>query len=1021
MDLLQKLTEEGFIDNEQVSFVLDKVREKGQKKEEVLLENEIIEEEKLFSIKAELFGIPLKKYNEVDVESVSAYTMKIFQGEFLDNYKVAVVGRTGETIDIGMVYPEDIKAKEAVNFIAKKEELLYNIYLITPSTFEKLKENASDVSKEITSPLLRKLLERELLKKEEAEEVLRTAEKEKKVIEEVILEKEMLSEDDLFEVKSEILTLPIRDNIDVENIPLDVLNIIHKDSAIHYKMVPLGKTEEKVDIGMVYPENERAQEALKFISRQDIFSYNIYLITLSSFNKIVTRYQEVKSEREDFLERLVEKKLIDENQANIVREQSERENVKKEEILVKESIVGENDLFRVKSEVLKTPYKEGVNTDDITEDVASIITQDTVEHYKVVPLKKEDKKIEIGMVYPEDERAQDAVKMLLEQRGVEYEVFLISISAFREGLAKIKSYNKEGESTLTEKLIIEGYLDRQKAQEIEEEKIARKTTREELLVKEKIIGEEDLFIIKSDVVGVPFRSVISSDGISEDLLRLIPEDSANYYKMAPIGKEGDVVEIGMVYPENLRAKEALKFLSRRDGFKYSIYLISISTFEDISKQYRTLSKEVGAALEDIEDMDIEEETTRGIDMDQDVGRLAEEAPIVKVVAVILRNAIEGGASDIHIEPTREKLKVRFRVDGTLYASLYLPINIHLAIVARIKILAGLKIDEQRLPQDGRFSTKMRSKNIDFRVSTFPTTLGEKVVIRVLDPEKGLRSIDDLGVMGRNFEILEQSIKRPTGMTLVTGPTGSGKTTTLYALLKILNNENVNIVTLEDPVEYFMDGVNQSQVHSEIGYVFAKGLRQILRQDPDIIMVGEIRDDETADLAVHAALTGHMVLSTIHTNNAIGVVPRLIDMGIKPFLIPAALNTAMSQRLVGRLCEKCKEQTTPTPEVEMMIKEEIDKIPLESRAGLDIPDPITIFSAPGCKYCSQEGVVGRMAICEVLKMTPELGEIIMGDLNERKLREEALRQGMITVKQDGMIKVMQGYTTIREVLRATEEK
>lgn len=288
-------------------------------------------------------------------------------------------------------------------------------------------------------------------------------------------------------------------------------------------------------------------------------------------------------------------------------------------------------------------------------------------------------------------------------------------------------------------------------------------------------------------------------------------------------------------------------------------------------------------------------------------RLAEEAPITKVVAVILGHGVDGRAADIHIEPIEGKVRVRFRLDGILHASIFLPFHLLPALISRIKILASMKIDETRVPQDGRFSTKINGKNIDFRVSTFPTMLGEKVAIRVLDPTQGLINLDDLGLTQRNIQLVREAIAKPYGLLLSTGPTGSGKTTTLYTLLRMLNKEGKNIVTLEDPVEYFIDGVNQSQIRTEIGYTFATGLRHVLRQAPDIIMVGEIRDEETASLSIHSALTGHLVLSTLHTNNALGVIPRLIDLGIRPFLISPTLKLAIAQRLVRKLCSECKKR------------------------------------------------------------------------------------------------------------------
>jgi type II secretory ATPase GspE/PulE/Tfp pilus assembly ATPase PilB-like protein len=339
-------------------------------------------------------------------------------------------------------------------------------------------------------------------------------------------------------------------------------------------------------------------------------------------------------------------------------------------------------------------------------------------------------------------------------------------------------------------------------------------------------------------------------------------------------------------------------------------------------------------------------------------------------------------------------------------------------VSRIKVLSNLKIDETRIPQVGRFRTVLMGRDIDFRVATFPTPAGEKVAIRVLDPLVGLRSLEDLGLLGRNERLVKKAIGKPYGMVLLTGPTGSGKTTTLYALMQILNNEQVNIVSLEDPVEYYIDGLNQSQVHPEIGYDFASGLRQILRQDPDVIMVGEIRDDETAGLAVHAALTGHIVLSTLHTNNAIGVIPRLIDMGVEPFLLPASLNIMIAQRLVPRLCQKCLTKKSPSPEVADIIKKELSKLPDEDKTLVHLDD-LSVFESKGCEACKGKGIAGRIAFFEVLEMTRQLESSIGEHMNEGLLLQEAERQNMLTLRQDGILKALQGFVSIETVLRETE--
>jgi len=402
-------------------------------------------------------------------------------------------------------------------------------------------------------------------------------------------------------------------------------------------------------------------------------------------------------------------------------------------------------------------------------------------------------------------------------------------------------------------------------------------------------------------------------------------------------------------------------------------------------------------------------------------RVVEEAPISKVVAVILRHAVDGSASDIHVEPGREKLRVRFRLDGILHSSIFLPLRILPAIVARIKILSNLKIDETRIPQDGRFSTKVGDRNIDFRVSSFPTTLGEKVAIRILDPGERKADFEEMGIIGRNLKTIERALKKPYGMILATGPTGSGKTTTLYAILGLFNKDEVNIMTLEDPVEYFIEGVNQSQVKPEIGYSFASGLRYTLRQDPDILMVGEIRDEETASLSIHAALTGHILLSTLHTSNTLGVIPRLIDMGIQPFLLPPTLSLAIAQRLIRKLCVHCKKKIKANKEIKKILLKEIENFPSAVKADTKLGKTLYIYEPVGCKRCNNVGYSGRTGVYEILEMTDQLSKLILTKPSEAQIGEEAERQGMLRMKQDGILKVCQGITSLEEVLRVAEEK
>lgn len=575
---------------------------------------------------------------------------------------------------------------------------------------------------------------------------------------------------------------------------------------------------------------------------------------------------------------------------------------------------------------------------------------------------------------------------------------------------------------LLQQLVKNKIIDKKISSEVKDEMIKTGKTPEELLLEKKLIQESDLFKLKSEVLNIPLRENLP-DEVMPDVLSLIPKESVEYYKIFPfrIDRENKLFEVGMVYPESIQAQEALKFLARQHKLILNTFLITPSTFAKYLNKYDILEKEFAQALEGIG----AETETKGLEdrifEKAELGRLVEEAPTIKMVAVILRQAVEGAASDIHIEPTSVNSRVRFRFDGVLYASLFLPLKIHPAIVARIKILSNLKIDETRVPQDGRFSTQIASKRVDFRVSTFPTTLGEKVVIRILDPEKGLKTFENLGLEGRNFDLLKEAIDQPYGMILVTGPTGSGKTTTLYAVLNILNNDGVNIVTLEDPVEYFLEGVNQSQVKPEINYTFARGLRQILRQDPDIIMVGEIRDEETASLAIHAALTGHLVLSTLHTNNASGVVPRLIDMGIRPFLIPPSLNLTVGQRLVRVLCPVCKQKAKAEGEAKKYLLEKIKSFPEEFKKKVKMQEPFYVYKAEGCKQCGNKGYSGRTAVFEVIKMTDKMAEILYKEPTEQAFFKEARAQGMTTMEEDGILKVLQGITSVEEVLETLESK
>jgi type IV pilus assembly protein PilB len=577
---------------------------------------------------------------------------------------------------------------------------------------------------------------------------------------------------------------------------------------------------------------------------------------------------------------------------------------------------------------------------------------------------------------------------------------------------------------LLEELKKQGKLTENQIQEIKSGlKNQKKGSLEDYFLKKGQITSEDLAKARAKILEMEVAPV-SEGKVPFEILEQLPEEIAQRYQLIPFHRQDGEIWVGMVQPEDIEAEEVLDFLERSRKIKIKRFVISRDDFQRLVKQRAGLETEVEKVLsqfgqeEEGEELKFSKEDT--VKDETELKKLAEQAPITRVVRVILKYAVDNRASDIHIEPISEKVQVRFRIDGDLHASLFLPKDVLSAIVTRVKILAKLKIDESRIPQDGRIQLRFDERQIDFRVSTFPTSDGEKVVLRVLDISKGIMSLEELGLQAKALSDIKAAMKRPFGTTLISGPTGSGKTTTLYSVLKILNTEDVNIVTLEDPVEYYLEGVNQSQIRPGIGYSFATGLRHILRQDPDIIMVGEIRDSETAGLAIHAALTGHLVFSTIHTNNAIGVIPRLIDMGVDDFLLPSALTLAVAQRLLGKLCNECKKSYDPPEKVKKLIASQLSSVSPEVLEKLGVKDKSQLWRAKGCHACNGRGTKGRIAAFETLFMTPGLEAVIVDRPTESAILKEAQRQGMITMRQDGIIKALKGIVGLDDVLRATED-
>jgi len=557
------------------------------------------------------------------------------------------------------------------------------------------------------------------------------------------------------------------------------------------------------------------------------------------------------------------------------------------------------------------------------------------------------------------------------------------------------------------------------------EKIAEKEKKDvgSVLVEKGKISEEELVRLQAYILGIPFVS-LAKEKIEPDILRIIPEPIARTHNIIAFKKHGDQLEVAMLDPQNL---ETIQFIKKTTNLKILPRLTDKESMKSALKQYqKSLEAEFGELIqteaEAIKTVDINKDDVTG----EDLKKLAEDLPVIKIVDTLLRHAIMQRASDIHIEPMEKELLARYRIDGILRDAMVLPRQLAQSVTARIKILANLKLDEHRLPQDGRFKIETKEYRVSFRVSILPVYDGEKIVMRLL-PEgaKGF-TLEELGFFGEALERVHQAIKKPTGMILATGPTGSGKTTTLYTVLDILNTPEVNISTIEDPIEYRMPRINQSQVRPDIGFTFANGLRTLVRQDPDIIMVGEIRDNETASLAVNAALTGHLVLSTLHTNSAAGAMPRLLDMKVEPFLIVSTVNVIIAQRLVRTLAESKEgykltkdqiadlEKNTDTERLlEIMRKEKIIK-------AKDGWEDITFYNPKKSKDYP-DGYHGRIGLHEVLAMSETIKNLIMSNTTSDEIERQAKKEGMVTMFEDGIIKAAQGKTTIEEVLRVTKEE
>jgi type IV pilus assembly protein PilB len=656
---------------------------------------------------------------------------------------------------------------------------------------------------------------------------------------------------------------------------------------------------------------------------------------------------------------------------------------------------------------------------------------------------------------------------------------------------------------LRDLLISHNILTKEKFDELEKNAQQNNEPIEELLYTKKLITDYDFAKLYADFLKIPFVD-LSKETLSKDLLQKLPERAAKKYNAIIFGEEGGKLKIAMADPDNV---EAVQFIEKQVGYNIKIFLATQANVTTALEQYKEgLGAEISKAIKETEEeVSIDKEE---IDKDakaNDVEAIISEAPIARAVNILIEYAIKSRASDIHIEPREGYVQIRYRIDGILRDTMTLPKALMASIISRIKILSNLRIDEHRIPQDGRIKIKVAGQTVSIRVSTLPVMDGEKIVMRLLDETAKAQTLDELGFKGQAKITIERALKKPHGMLLVTGPTGSGKSTTLYSIISAMNNIGINISTVEDPVEYRIAGVNQTQVNPKVGMTFASGLRALLRQDPNVIMVGEIRDSETAEIAVHSALTGHVVLSTLHTNNAAGCLPRLLDMNVEPFLIASTVNAVVGQRLVRKLCPYCKEAFTPandvindiidnfglrkefllydTPKKEVKakeppkeedIKEELGgerKIPIPHQIEVEkksiiekiMSDPamvnrsaqeaeeialrnqvfinevevekddkepkkeepkgslnLTLYRGVGCNKCDNSGYLGRLGIYEVIEVDDDIGKQIINHASTSEIQHAAVKNGMITMQQDGFLKALEGVTTVEEVLRVTKE-
>lgn len=851
--------------------------------------------------------------------------------------------------------------------------------------------------KPLDEKILNLLKEENILEEELYKKIINTLQVSNEDIQTILLEQNILKPQELVKIMSKVLKWEILKLEKPEPNP-EVSKIIPSFLTKFYKFIPLKVENKTLHIGFILPIKPAAVDDIVLITGYSVVPY---ILDISS--------EEIS--KEEIVLDISQEKIVEEN-VNVLGEEKTIE-LKEEELesigeiieeipQVEENEKGEEKVIELREEDLES-------IDKIVEEVQKLEFEELEEKRetdeKIFEVKEEEleniEKIieEVREIQEEDRKEVSKSKLIMEK----------IIGAVRDTLPKGEISLREERATriprrklLGEILIEEGIITKEQLEIALEESHKKAKPLGETLLELKYINDYQLAQVLSAQLGFPFKS-LKDIKIDPEVAKLINFNKAKQDLILPLYKENNRIIVAMVDPANIMALDDIKMITKSE---VEPIVVPRSEFlEAINRLWK--SQEIEEIIEEF--IKVEEEEEQPLEVSEEDIR-KESGPTAKLVNSLLLDAVNQGASDIHIEPTEKGLRIRFRIDGILHEVEKLPKKFQAPVISRIKIISDMDIAERRVPQDGRIKMIIKGNTYDFRVSTLPGVFGEKVVLRILGRSEISLSLESLGFSEENYKKYVKMLKTPYGIILVTGPTGSGKSTTLYASLNMINSPDINIITVEDPVEYQLPGIHQVQVNPKAGLNFANALRSILRQDPDVILVGEIRDEETARIAIQAALTGHLVLSTLHTNDAPSAVTRLIDMGIEPFLISSSLLGAVAQRLVRKICPKCKISYEPTSEELEILKSNLPN-------NVDVKN-ITLYKGTGCSYCNNRGYKGRTAIHEIMVIDDDIRELIIKKVSKETIRETARKKGMNTLREDGLLKVLNGITTIEEIMRVT---